>query len=744
MSPIKIRITSIATISSCFVAVVAIQIALGADTSNSPAQTEAPGVTQTSERAASPVSPEAAPTTSPAAAGSATEEPVVVTGSELEESRLQISLEAGTSTYTITDEQINTIAQGENTSFNKVLTRVPGVSDDTYGAIHFRNEDPYYRYYINGTLLPSGINGFSQDIFTRSVASLTVMVGALSAQYPEGNYGLVDIRTKTGESLSGGTATFYGGSYTTLQPSFSFGSFSQGTDVYFSGSYLHNALGLENPTSQTSAIHDDTDQYRAVAYLSHQFQNSGRLSLFFSAAYQDYEIPNTPDQMPGFDFSQTNLADVNINSSKLNETQNEQTYWGIIAYQQTVGDFSFQLSQVNRWSTVTFNPDISGDLFFNGVAARVHEFIMTTGIQADVSYQWGDAHVVRAGLVADTQRAGANNNSFVYAIDPVTGNAVGNPIEIDDEHSKRAYDYGVYLQDQWQFSEKLTLNYGLRFEGVQAYTRANALCPRLNIVYQLDKDTALHAGYARYFDPPQLLNVSPGAVRRFDGTTNASDQDTNDPVKVEKSHYFDTGIDREITRGFKVGLDAYYKIAKDQIDDGQFGAANISSPYNYREASMYGAELSADYVRGPLSAFLNFSVSDSWGKGIVSSQFEFDADELAAINKESVRFDQQQFYMASAGIAYRWMDSVFHLDALYGDGIRAGFINKSKLQPYYPVNLGVEHHFKLHSAGDFAIRFDVTNLFDQVYILNDGTGIGEGAVKYGHRRALYGGISYSF
>src|SRR6516165_1384566 len=388
MSPIKIRITSIATISSCFVAVVAIQIALGADTSNSPAQTEAPGVTQTSERAASPVPPEAAPTTSPAAAGSATEEPVVVTGSELEESRLQISLEAGTSTYTITDEQINTIAQGENTSFNKVLTRVPGVSDDTYGAIHFRNEDPYYRYYINGTLLPSGINGFSQDIFTRSVASLTTMVGALSAQYPEGNYGLVDISTKTGAGLSGGSATFYGGSYTTLQPSFSYGASSQGTDVYFSGSYLHNALGLENPTPHTSAIHDDTDQYRGVAYLSHQFQNSGRLSLIFSGAWADYEIPNTPGQVPTLDFSQTNLAGAHINSSKLNETQNEQTYWGVIAYQQTVGDLSFQLSQVNRWSTVTFNPDISGDLFFNGVAARVHEFIMTNGIQADMSYQW--------------------------------------------------------------------------------------------------------------------------------------------------------------------------------------------------------------------------------------------------------------------------------------------------------------------------------------------------------------------
>jgi outer membrane receptor protein involved in Fe transport len=734
----KNRLKIVAATSFFFLAVIAIQTAQAADTSNNTPEPNLLAATQVAD------STEATPATSPAAAGSANAERVVVTGGELVESRLQISLEKGTSTYTMTDQQIDTVAEGENTSFNKVLTRVPGVSGDTYGAIHFRNEDPYYRYYINGTLLPAGINGFSQDIFTRSVASLTTMVGALSAQYPEGNYGLMDIRIKTGADLDGGTATFYGGSYTTLQPSFSFGASSKGTDVYFSGSYLHDALGLENPTPHTSAIHDDTDQYRGVAYLSHQLENSGRLSLIFSGTSADYEIPNTPGQVPGFDFSQTNLAGAHMNSSKLGETQNEQTYWGIIAYQQTVDDFSFQISQVNRWSTVTFEPDIKGDLFFDGVAARVHEFILINGVQADLSYQWGDAHAVRAGIVADTQRAGANNNSFVYIIDPVTGNPLGNPIEIDDEHSKRAYDYGIYLQDQWHLSEKLTLNYGLRFEGVQAYTHDNAVCPRLNIVYQVNQDTTLHAGYARYFDPPQLLNISPETVRRFDGTTNASDQDTNDPVKVEKSHYFDVGMNREIIQGFKAGLDAYYKIAKDQIDDGQFGAANISSPYNYREASMYGAELSADYVTGPLSAFLNFSVADSWAKGIVSSQFEFDADELARINRESVRFDQQQFYTASAGVVYRWMNFVFHLDALYGDGIRAGFLNKSKLQSYYPVNLGLEQHFKLHSGGDLAIRFDVTNLFDQVYVLNDGTGIGEGAVKYGHRRALYGGISYSF
>src|SRR3984957_16998276 len=147
--------------------------------------------------------------------------PIIVTAqapAPAEANRQQTDPSVGTSTYTITQEQINTIAQGANTPFNQVLVRVPGVSDDTYGAIHFRNEDPYYRYYINGTLLPSGINGFSQDIDTRFVESVTTKVGALPAYYPEGNYGIVDITTKSGTGLAGGAVTMYGGSNETIHP----------------------------------------------------------------------------------------------------------------------------------------------------------------------------------------------------------------------------------------------------------------------------------------------------------------------------------------------------------------------------------------------------------------------------------------------------------------------------------------------------------------------------------------------
>ena len=141
---------------------------------------------------------------------------------------------------------------------------------------------------------------------------------------------------------------------------------------------------------------------------------------------------------------------------------------------------------------------------------------------------------------------------------------------------------------------KVTLNYGARFDlYASSFDHENQLSPRVNLIYQPTDATTLHAGYARYFTPPPLENVPAGNVTAFDGTSNAAQTDQDDPVKAERANYFDAGISQKLAPGLQVGVDGYYKNAKNQLDDGLFGQTLILSAFNYREGEIYGVEFTA-------------------------------------------------------------------------------------------------------------------------------------------------------
>jgi outer membrane receptor protein involved in Fe transport len=665
---------------------------------------------------------------------------VVVTSS------VQTDPSLGTRTYTLTSDQIDTIAQGANAPFNQELIHTPGVSQDSAGQVHFREEDPYYQYYLDGILLARGVNGFGQEVDTPLVAAVSLKVGALPAQYAWGNYGIISVQSKTGAELAGEGISYDGGSYDTSDLNAYAGGTSGKTDYFFSGSYRRDSLGIENPTDSATAIHDDTEQEKAFGTISRKLTDASSLRFIFSASDAMFQIPDNPGQTPVLEFAGPFPV---ANSSLLNDTQHELSYYGIAAYQQTTGDLEYQIAQVNRYSSVRFLPDIKGDLYFNGVASGVFRAILTDGVQADFTDQVGGGNTLRGGLLVDTETAVEHNRVAVFGandVDPRTGEVVvvAPPFPIDDNHWKQGYDATVYLQDEWKASDRLTLNFGGRCDEVDAYVHEGQVSPRLSAVYQADAGTAFHAGYARYFIPPPLENVSPTSVGKFDGTTNAADQDTDDPVKCERSHYFDAGVLHHFSPQFTAGVDGYYKRATDQIDDGQFGAANITSPYNYARAKIYGAEFSATYTQGGLAAFGNFAAAQAWATDIVSSEFEFDSAELAYIDTHNVHLDQTQFYTGSAGVSYAWERATIHADMIHGSGIRRGFANTGTLPAYAPVNVGVEYRVKFAQRGEATLRFDVINLLDDSYELNDGTGIGEGAPKFGMRRGFFGGLSCNF
>ncbi|MEZ0297634.1 MAG: TonB-dependent receptor [Candidatus Methylacidiphilales bacterium] len=676
-------------------------------------------------------------------------EAVTVFG-QLDEARQKIVPSLGATVYSIDQTQIQSQAQGENVPFNKLLLRFPGVSQDSLGsgAVHIRNEHSNIQYRINDVLIPEGITGFGNEFDTRFVDRVDLITGALPAQFGLRTAGIVDIHTKSGALNPGGTLNMYGGSNETLNPSMQYGGTIGKTSFYVSGSYLHSTLGIENPTSSRDAIHDTTEQFRGFAYISHIIDDTSRISLITGASYKQFEIPNTPGLQNNESSTFFPTADVQtFDSAALNERQREQNNYEVLAYQKTVDALTFQVALFNRYSQVSFDPDWQGDLFFNGVAGSIDKSVMSNGLQFDGSYELNDCHTLRGGLIFNYQGALQVTNTSVFATDE-DGEAVGDPFMIADRSYQAAFTLGLYLQDEWKITRDWTVNYGGRFDLYLGQTDQNQFSPRINTTYQLSKNTSIHAGYASYFTPPSLENTPSGAVSKFAGTTNAADPDLpNDPAQAERSHYFDIGIVHKFTPAYQVGIDAYYKKAQNQLDNGQFGAAPILSVFNYREGEIFGLEISQSYTQGGLSAYANFSLERGIGKGFNSSQ-AIVAEDPEYVDNHFIYLDHDQRFSGAVGVSYliSQIENRPYVEMICGSGLRneGAVPNGGTLPAYCAVNMGFEQSFKFIGAENLKFRMDVLNLFDQTYQLRDGTGIGAGAAQYGQRRSIYGGMSYSF
>ena len=668
---------------------------------------------------------------------------------KFDEVRRSIVAPAGTNSYQVNHQAIEAMPQGANTALDKVLLQTPGVSQDSAasGELHVRNEHANLQYRINGIMLPDGVGGFGQVLDTGIVGSLALITGALPALYGQRTAGVLDIQTKADAFDNSGSVSVYGGSHGTITPSFEYGGTAGQTQYFVSGRYFGSNLGIENPTPSNEAIHDRTAQEKGFLYLSTVLDPTSRLTFMSGVSNSTYQIPNNPGQPSGFNVSGV----TNFDSALLNEHQNEFNQFNVVAYQKSVEDIDYQLSYYNRYSQLHFIPDALGDLVINGVASDVYRQSFVNGIQEDTAWRVGYAHTLRFGFSVSAERSLVNNASLVLPVDaignqvdPVTGNPIGPPASIFDSSAKTGWLFGTYLQDEWRITNNLTLNAGLRFDQMAQYVDANQLSPRASLTWKPYDGTTFHAGYARNFTPPPQVLAAPTNLALVQGTTQQPTVALNDPVLPERSNVFDIGVDQKIhaVPGLEVGIDAYYKSARDLLDDGQFGAAYVLTAFNYDRAQNMGLELKSSYTNGNFRIYGNLAWAKQIATNIVSNQFLFAPDELAFIANHYIYTDHAQTLTASAGASYLWNGTRFSASMIYGSGNRSGFANIDRVPSYTQVNLGISHEYLFPGwTKPTTLRFDVVNLFDNIYEIRDGSGIGVFAPQFGPRRGFFVGIS---
>ena len=420
---------------------------------------------------------------------------------------------------------------------------------------------------------------------------MQLLTGALPAQYGLRTSGVLDITTKSGAALSGGSVSVYGGSRQTITPSFEYGGVEGKTDYYVTGRYLSTGLGLENPISSLNAIHDHSEQGRFFAYTSTVLDPTTRVVTI--SGFGETPLPDSqqsragrqhgrllrwsirpcqplpqPDGTPNPNApAYTAFGKSGFDSSTLNQNQYEKNAYNVIAWQKSEGNFDAQLAYYSRYSDLHFVPDPVGDLFINNVASDVFRSSFLNGVSGDFSYRLNDAHTLRAGFYTQGEQTQIATVSTVQPLDPNDPNgmtAIDTPFNILDSSNKFGWQLGAYAQDEWRLTQQLTLNYGLRFDQIYQYVDANQFSPRASLTYKPWWSTVLHIGYMRTFEPPPQVLGRTIPTQIFNGTTAGTPTVTPDQAAVlpgqvagqplqnvgailpERAHVYDAGFVQQL------------------------------------------------------------------------------------------------------------------------------------------------------------------------------------------------------
>jgi outer membrane receptor protein involved in Fe transport len=678
-------------------------------------------------------------------------ETVVITAQHLNEERSHIQTQVGASTYTIDSAAIDAAPGGDNVLMNQVMLQVPDAAQDSFGQLHIRGDHNGLQFRLNGIILPDGISVFGQTLPPRLIESMQMVMGSLPAQYGLRSAGIIDLTTKSGSLDPGGSVTLYGGSHGELEPSFDYGG-STGPYTYFvTGDFLRSDLGIESPDGSSDPLHDHTKQHHGFAYAEDVLDSEDRISAIIGLSDADFQIPDLHGEQPSLGLTVNGQS--TYPSEFLNENQREVTQFGILSLQHSSGPLTLQTSFVARNSTLGFVPDPLGDLLYNGISQNAYKQDVAYGLQTDGAYKLDEIHTLRAGVYVQYDRLTSNTTSQVLNTDAVTGLPLNDvPVSITQDSNNGQMIESAYVQDEWHLLSVLTMNYGVRFDHYNAFSSGSQTSPRVNFVWQPLTDTTVHVGYSKYFSPPPFELVGSESLGQFANTTAAPNVLKDDPVKAERSNYYDFGVEQNVSKALTLGFDSYFKQATDLIDEGQFGAPIILTPFNYAHGQVYGVEFTGNYHLGGLTAYANLASQRAIGKDIISSQFNFDADALAYIADHYIHLDHEQQITASGGVSYVWSGTRISADMLLGSGLRSDLVlpdgssipNGDHLPYYTQVNLGMEHDFERQGIKGMTARLDVINLTDKIYEIRNGTGVGVGAPQFGPRRGLFVGVTQAF
>jgi hypothetical protein len=314
-------------------------------------------------------------------------------------------------------------------------------------------------------------------------------------------------------------------------------------------------------------------------------------------------------------------------------------------------------------------------------------------------------------------RFGAAYTYHTFTPNVLSGNQGDNQFYPDNEMRKYAGETGVYVQDEWDLSERIKVNAGMRYSSfvqlgpykifstningdktdsisygrnkpVKAY---DGLEPRLTVRYAINDETSLKAAVTRNLQYIHLVSNA--------GSTLPTDLwvPSTYRVKPQESWQYAAGLFKNFNNNMlETSLEVYYKRMNNQIEYREGYTPTLKDPENdfvFGKGWSYGTELFINKTKGKLTGWIGYTLSWTW------RQFDTLNDGLKYPSKYDRRHDLS--VVATYQLNKKWkLSGVF----VYGSGNAVSLperfyvvggiltqeysrINQYRLAPYHRMDI---------------------------------------------------------
>jgi outer membrane cobalamin receptor len=298
---------------------------------------------------------------------------------------------------------------------------------------------------------------------------------------------------------------------------------------------------------------------------------------------------------------------------------------------------SFGIDWGNTTATIRWNSLISPKLFANtcfiyskynyniklrsgGSDINLNSEIKDWNLKHEYSYYPNAKNALRIGF-----------NSIHHTITPSTFE--GEEIADSDKKSRYGLENAVYVNNTMKVSERLNLDYGLRFSfytilggdtyniydkgvltdkvelasGKAGKTYYN-LEPRMQFSYLLNETSSIKGGYARQVQHLHLLSNSTSSTPTDQWIGNSYN------IKPETNDQLSLGYFRNFAKGkYQTSIETYYKDLRNQVDYKNGAdinsAPDVESELLYGKGRAYGAEFLVKKMDGKLTGWIGYTLS---------------------------------------------------------------------------------------------------------------------------------------